>query len=121
VFFKKKQELPYPKVVYADREYYEVPLTAIKKLEKVRVKVSGKITSKPEVKYYSAGFPWSLEAKIEEDHGHETVFMVSEVTVVFKGVAFLKKGEEVTVYGEARNGVVYAEVIETNDVVYVRE
>jgi len=36
-------------------------------------------------------------------------------------VAFLKKGEEVTVYGEARNGVVYAEVIETNDVVYVRE
>lgn len=82
MFFKKKQKLLYPKVVYANREYYEVPLTAVKKLEKVRVKVSGKIKSKPEIKYYSAGFPWSLEA---------------------------------------RNSVVYAEVVETNDVVYVRE
>ena len=121
MFFKKKQKLLYPKVVYVNREYYEVPLTAVKKLEKVRVKVSGKITSKLEIKYYSTGSPWSLETRIEEGHGHEIVFMISEVTVFFKRVAFLKKGEEVTVYGEVRNSVVYAEVIETNDIIYVKE
>ena len=47
--------------------------------------------------------------------------MISEVSVFFKRVAFLKKGEEVTIYGEVRNGVVYAEVMETNDIIYVKE
>ena len=87
MFFKRKKDLPW--VMYAGREYYEVPLAAIEGLEKVRVKVSGRVSAKPRVKYYSAGFPWSLEARVEENHGHETVFEVEEVTIVFKGVVFL--------------------------------
>jgi len=121
VFFKRKKDLRYPRVMYAGREYYEVSLAAVKGLEKVRVKVSGKVSVKPIIKYYSAGFPWSLEARVEENHGHETVFEVEGVTIVFNGVVFLRKGEEVTVYGEVRDCVVYAEAVETSDVVYVKE
>ncbi|MCD6096500.1 MAG: hypothetical protein J7J99_08090 [Thermoprotei archaeon] len=120
-FFKKRKQLPYPTEVRNNVQYYVVSPSQVKDMNGANVKFSGVVTERPEIVYYTAGFPLSLENAIEENHGHETLLTVSGVRTIFKGIAFIKKGDSIVVYGKVEDGHVDAHIIETEYAIYRRE
>ena len=111
-FFKSNRKLPYPKVKLNHQEYYVVSPSVARDLNGVSVCVEGTVKEKPRITYYSAGWPWSIERIVEEDHGHRTTFKLDDdLTVVVKGVALVKVGEKVKVYGRVKGGILHAEIV----------
>ncbi len=110
-FFRSKK-LPYPKVELNGQEYYVVTPSVARDLDDIDVCVEGVIKDKPRVEYYSAGWPWSFERVIEENHGHRTVFKLNDdLLVVIKGIVLVRAGEKVKIYGKAKRGVLNAKVV----------
>ena len=105
------KEKPYPSLEYRGKRYYIIPLSAIREMEGEHVVVTGIVTRKPRIEYYSAGWPLSFERYIEENHGHRTVFTIEDVPVVARGVVLLKVGEKVKIYGCVLSSQIIAEVI----------
>jgi len=119
MFWKRRERLNFPTETLEGEEYYVVKPDDVSQLDDVRVRFEGTIAEKPVVEFYAAGWPWSISARlIEEDHGHRTILKVSGVPVYFKGPAYLRMGERVTVWGEVKDGVVEARRIEGEDVIY---
>jgi len=109
----KKEKPNFPEVEFDGERYYVVSIKDLANLDGYKVKFKGVVEDKPEVIYYAAGWPWSISSRIiEEDHGHMTVFRISGYEVRFKGVALVRKGEKVVIYGKIKDGCVEARVIE---------
>jgi len=120
-FFKERKQLPYPTEVRNNVQYYVVSPSQVKDMNGENVKFSGVVTERPEIVYYTTGFPLSLEDAIEENHGHETILKVSDVRIIFKGIALIRKGDSIVVYGKVKDDHVDAHIIETEYVIYRRE
>ena len=98
MFSKKRERLDFPKEFLEFEEYYIVGPDDVAQLKDVNVKFEGTITDKPIIKFYAAGWSWSIGSRlIEEDHGHRTTLKVSGISVHFKGPLYLRKGEKVVV------------------------
>jgi len=111
-----KKELPYPKESYKHDEYYVVEPSDLEQLEKTKVKVKlrGKVDSKPIIEYYKTSWPWDIGSRlIEEDHGHQTIISVDNVTVYLRGVVIVEVGEEVIVWGKLNRRNIQARRLET--------
>ncbi len=119
MFWKKKEEPPFPKEYLDDYvEYYVVSGSDLDGLGKTRVKFQGTVNSKPIMSYYGTALPWDLESTMERDHGHSTIFTVDDIEVSMKGPVFVREGEAVTVWGVYRRGAITAIQLESPDYLF---
>jgi hypothetical protein len=119
MFWKKKEKIDFPTETLSYDEYYIVSFDELQHLNELNVKFDGKLTEKPVVEFYVAGWPWSVSSRlIEEDHGHRTLLKMDDIVVYFKGPLHLIKGETVTIWGKLKDKVVQAKRIESQTVIY---
>ncbi len=117
--FWKKKELPFPKEVHNDVEYYVVEKQDLSEIKKAKIKYSGQVTEKPVTWYYRTSLPWDLESSVEEDHGHKTGIRVDDIPVSIRGVVLPKIGETVSLLGEWDNGIINTWRLETPEYIFI--
>ncbi len=119
MIWSREKRPDFPTETLGDDEYYVVGLDDMSQLDNVNVKFQGVLTEKTVVEFYAAGWPWSISSRlVEEDHGHQTTLKVGNFTVYYKGPAYIRRGEKVTVWGKLKDGAVQAKKIESEDIIY---